>query len=96
MKRSKGFRNRTRSRLRKSPRERGNPPITHAMREFAQGEHVAIRINSAVHAGMPYPRFQGLTGVIAGKQGRAFLVRLYDGGKEKTVIAGPEHLHRQE
>lgn len=96
MKRSKGSRNRTRKTLRKDAREQGNPPVTHSLREFEEGDIVSVRINSAVHAGMPHPRFQGATGTIAGKQGDAFLVDIKDGNKEKTLIANPEHLVPQE
>ncbi len=96
MKRSKGSRNRTRKTLRKNAREKGNPPVTHSLREFEEGTQVSVRINSAVHKGMPHPRFQGVTGTVVGKQGDAFLVDFKDGGKEKTLIVGPEHLVAQE
>lgn len=96
MKRSKGSRNRTRKTLRKNAREKGNPPVTHSLREFEEGTQVSVRINSAVHKGMPHPRFQGVTGTVVGKQGDAFLVDFKDGGKEKTLIVRPEHLVAQE
>lgn len=96
MKSSKGPRNRTRKTLRKSAREKGKPPVTHSLREFDEGDTVSVRINSAVHGGMPHPRFNGVTGTVQGKQGDAFLVRFKDGNKPKTLIVGPEHLIRQE
>jgi large subunit ribosomal protein L21e len=90
--RSHGFRNKTRQLLRKSPRKRGLPPVSHFLREYAEGQTVAIVLESASHGGMPHPRFQGLTGVVTGKQGRAYVVKVYQGNKLKTVVAGPEHL----
>ncbi|MDX1611374.1 MAG: 50S ribosomal protein L21e [Candidatus Thermoplasmatota archaeon] len=96
MKRSHGPRNRTRSRLRKNVREKGMPPVTHSLREFDEGDRVSIRINPAIHKAMPHPRFHGKTGVVTGKQGKAFLVAFRDGKKEKIAIVGPEHLVLQE
>jgi large subunit ribosomal protein L21e len=43
---------------------------------------------------MPYMRFQGKTGVVSGKQGRAFVIEVKDGDKPKTVITRPEHLKK--
>lgn len=96
MKRSKGPRNRTRKTLRKHAREKGNPPVTHSLREFEEGTKVSVRINSAVHKGMPHPRFQGVTGTVTGKQGDAFVVDFKDGDKPKTLVVRPEHLVAQE
>jgi large subunit ribosomal protein L21e len=90
--RSKGFRSKTRNKLRKSPRTRGNPPPTHSLRSFAPDSKVAVVINPSVHKGMPHPRFQGLTGVVEGRRGDAYLVRVRVGGLMKTLISRPEHL----
>lgn len=95
VKRSHGPRNRTRSKLRKNVRDKGMPPVTHSLREFNPGDRVSISINSAIHAAMPYPRFQGQTGVVRGKQGKAFVVDFTDGNKPKTLVVGPEHLKLQ-
>ena len=95
VKRSKGFRNRTRSVLRQNVRERGNPPITHSLRTFEPGTKVAIVINPAVHAAMPHPRYKGLTGTVQAQRGKAFEVKVRDGGKERLLICGPEHLKVQ-
>ncbi len=96
MKRSKGPRNRTRSSMKKSVREKGMPPITHSLREFSEGDKVSIRINSAVHKGMPHPRFHGVTGTVTGRQGAAYEIAVRDGNKPKTLFARPEHLVLQE
>lgn len=90
--RSRGFRSKTRRKLRKSPRERGNPPVTHSLRTYGEGARVAIVINPAIHKGMPHPRFQGLTGLVTDRRGNSYLVRVRVGGKYKTIIARPEHL----
>lgn len=90
--RSKGFRSKTRSKLRQHPRARGNPPPTHSLRTYPVGTSVAITINPAIHRGMPHPRFQGLTGKVVDTRGNAFVISLLSKNKRKTIIARPEHL----
>jgi large subunit ribosomal protein L21e len=92
VKRSKGIRSKSRHILRKSPRERGMTPITHLLRDYPLGTRVAVKVNPSSHKGMPHLRFQGHTGVIAGRRGDAYEVALNIGGKPKTIIARPEHL----
>lgn len=90
--RSKGFRSKTRHKLSKHPRTRGNPPPSHALRDFPPGTKVAITLNASVQRGMPHPRFQGLTGNVIERRGDAFVIELLQKNKLKTVIARPEHL----
>lgn len=90
--RSKGFHSKTRHKLAKHPRERGNPPPSHSLRDYPPGTKVAITINPSVQKGMPHPRFQGLTGNVVERRGDAFIIELLNKNKLKTVIARPEHL----
>ena len=90
--RSKGIRSKSRQILRKSPRARGFPPITHAVRNFPEGAKVAIKIDSAIHKGMPHIRFQGLTGTVVGKQGNSFVIHVMSGNKAKELVVRAEHL----
>ncbi|MHB8606140.1 MAG: 50S ribosomal protein L21e [Thermoplasmatota archaeon] len=90
--RSKGTRSKSRYKLLKEHRNRGMPPITHSLRVFEEGTTVTIVINSSVHAGLPHPRFQGLTGKVVERRGNAFVVAVRTGGKTKQLIARPEHL----
>jgi len=96
MKRSKGTRQGTRKILRKKPSERGLVPINKALQEFEEGEKVKIKIEPSVHKAQPHRRFQGAIGVVQGKQGKAFVVEVEDGGKKKKVITRSEHLERIE
>jgi len=80
--------------MRKKPRTRGVSSITRALQQFEVGVCVSIDIDSAVHKGMPHPRFQGRTGKIEGMQGDAYLVGVTVGKKHKTLIVLPEHLGR--
>lgn len=90
--RSKGFRSKTRHKLMKHPRQRGAPPPTHSLRDYPPGTKVAITINASVQKGMPHPRFQGLTGSVVERRGDAFIIAVYSGNKQKTVISRAEHL----
>tara|TARA_B100001123_G_scaffold244623_1_gene273520 strand:+ start:450 stop:650 length:201 start_codon:yes stop_codon:yes gene_type:complete len=62
------------------------------MHTYQEGDKVAIVLDGAQQRGMPHRRFQGRTGIISGKQGRALVVKVADGNMEKTVVSRPEHL----
>lgn len=90
MKGSHGFRRRTRDLSVKS-KERSNVGIRRYLQKFEENDTVSISINSKYRA-IPYPKFQGKTGRIVGKQGRAYYIRIKDGDKAKNVLVTPEHL----
>ncbi len=94
MKRSRGFRSKSRSKLRKKYREGRTNLITKVMQDFKEGERVTIVIDPSFHDGMPHPRFHGRTGSIEGMQGNAYVVKIKDGGKVKRIISSPVHLRR--
>jgi large subunit ribosomal protein L21e len=93
---SKGPLKKTRDKLSNDPRERGTSPPQRAIEDFDAGERVHLRIDPSVPDGRFHPRFNGHTGEVLGEQGSAYRVRIVDGGKEKTIIAIPAHLRRQE
>jgi len=62
---------------------------------YLYGWTTAIVINPAVHAAMPHPRYKGLTGTVQAQRGKAFEVKVRDGGKYRLLICGPEHLKAQ-
>ncbi len=94
VKRSKGFRSKTRKKLSKRVRERGLTPITRILQEFAEGEKANIVIDSSLLKGQPHPRFHGLTGTVLGMQGQAYLISVKVGKKVKELIIRPEHLRK--
>jgi large subunit ribosomal protein L21e len=57
---------------------------------------VHLKIDPSVTKGRFHPRFDGQTGEVQGRQGRAFKVQITDGGKEKTIIATAAHLRAQQ
>ena len=80
--------------LRKNHRERGMPPVNRFLQEFETDDRVHIDIAPSEHGGMPHPRFRGRTGVVKGKQGKAYRVEIQDGGKAKTFLIPAVHLKK--
>jgi large subunit ribosomal protein L21e len=85
----------TRGKLSNKPRERGTSPPQRSIAEFDDGQKVHLNLDPSVREGRFHPRFNGLTGEVVGKQGRAFKVQIKDGGKEKMVVVRPAHLRAQ-
>ena len=96
MKRSKGQRQGTRQILRRCKSERGRLNIARVMHEYEVGDRVAVVLDGGQQKGMPHRRFNGRSGRISGKQGRAWVVEVKDGNMKKTVVARPEHLRHLE
>ncbi len=90
VKKTRGFRARTRSSLSQKPGYR--PTITKFLKEFTVGQDVVIIPETSSHKGMPFPRFRGKAGKITGRRGNAYLIEVRDGNATKTVISRPEHL----
>jgi len=87
MRRSHGFRSRTRQKL-----KGGHFSIAEALQKFKTDDNVRIKINPAVHSGMPHPRVQGRIGKVLEARGRAYIVGIKDGSLLKKFTCRPEHL----
>lgn len=96
MRRSRGFRSKTRYKLKKTIRAGRTNPITKHIQIFNENDLVHIIIDPSVQKGQPHPRFHGKTGKVAEKRGRAYIVNINDGNKAKSLIVRPEHLKIQE
>lgn len=94
VKASKGFRVKTRHTLRVRSRKKGLPQVTSSLRQFRIGEKATVKLDGRLQSGMCHPRYQGKTGTVTGKQGRAFLLEIVEGRKTKTLLLTPEHLKR--
>jgi large subunit ribosomal protein L21e len=89
-----GFRAKTRHKLRKKPRTRGQIALTRILRTFNIGDKVRILHEPAIHKGMPHPRFKNRVGMIKKKQGKAYLVEFKDGRKAKKALSTSVHLKK--
>jgi large subunit ribosomal protein L21e len=94
VKRSKGTMVKTRSILKKKPRDRGIPPVTTFVKDFEIGEKANIVIEPSSQKGQPHRRYHGKVGVIVDKRGDAFVVRIDLEKSHKDLIVRPEHLKK--
>jgi large subunit ribosomal protein L21e len=92
MRRSKGYRSRTRSLLHKHPRERGKIGLSRILRPYKVGDKVTILLEASIHKGMPHRRYHGKSGIIGEKRGKSYVVNVEMGKQTKQIIARPEHL----
>ncbi|MFH0848332.1 MAG: 50S ribosomal protein L21e [archaeon] len=92
MRKSKGYRSRTRKLLSKKARTRGKIGLSRLLISYNPGDRVCIKIDPAVHKGMPHKRFHGRVGKISEKRGRSYVVDVPLGSRMAQVIARPEHI----
>jgi large subunit ribosomal protein L21e len=92
VRKSKGYRAKTRALLKLSPRERGKTTLSKILYNYKIGEKIVIKINPSVHKGMPHRRFQGRQGIIKSKRGRSYVVHIPEHSVTKEIIVRPEHL----
>ena len=92
MTKSKGYRAKTRSILRRKPRERGKTGLSKILYDYKPGEKVVVKIDPSVHKGMPHRRYHGKIGVITDKRGRSYVIDITQGKAVKEIIVRPEHL----
>lgn len=92
MGKSKGPHRKSKSILTKKVREKGKLGLSKLLVNYEEGKRVVIKIDPAVHKGVPYKRYQGKVGVVIGKRGKAYLLEIPYTRKVKTIIANPEHL----
>ena len=89
---AKGYRRKTRSLLKRNPRERGKTGLSQILQEYKPDEKVAVKIDPSVHKGMPHRRYHGKVGVIVDKRGRSYVVNVSQGKAVKEIIVRPEHI----
>jgi large subunit ribosomal protein L21e len=86
--RSKGYRRRTRSLLKKH----NLGGLSRILRDYSVDQKVVIKIDSTQVKGMPHRRFNGLVGTVKEVGARALIVEVPVGNKVKTVIARKDHI----
>jgi large subunit ribosomal protein L21e len=92
LRKSKGYRAKTRRLLRKSPRERGKMRLSKLLHGYQPGNSVVIKIDSSVQKGMPHRRYHGKVGTVIGMRGKSYVVSVTQGDAVKEIIVRPEHL----
>lgn len=94
--RTGGLRRKTRSKLKKNVRMKGKISIRNYLQSFETNDKVALVMEPSLHMGIYHPRFQGDIGVVVGKQGTCYRIRIIDGKMEKFFIVHPVHLRKVE
>ena len=92
VKKSHGYRARTRDLMSKKVRKRGLSPLSAVLIDYEMGQRVNIVINPSMHKGMPHRRYHGRTGIVKGTRGRGIVIDVQVGKATKTLIVRPEHL----
>lgn len=87
-----GKQSKTRYKTTKRKRERGLVAVTLMLKEFRIGDRVHVRHSPSVRGGAPFRRFVGKTGVVVGRQGVCYLVKIQDQHAEKQAVIHPAHL----
>lgn len=78
---------------RKSIRTRGKIQLSKYFQKFVNGDRVAVTRDVSFVANFPI-RLQGKTGVVEGKRGSSYIVKIKDIAKEKEFIIKPIHLKK--
>jgi len=93
-KRTGSFRRKTRAKLTKEIREKGKISVQQYFQQFKLQDKVLLKANPSRQHGMYFPRFHGKVGIISGKQGACYKVKIKDYTKEKILIVHPIHLRK--
>jgi len=71
--------------VRKPIRTRGKLSLSKYFQILKKGDFVAIDKEASLQPRFPV-RLQGITGIVEGKRGRAYLIKIKDGNKEKKLL----------
>ncbi len=74
-------------------RTRGKLQLSRYFQELNKGDFVAISRESAVQSNFQ-KRLQGITGLVEGRRGKVYIVKIKDGNKEKKILIEPIHLKK--
>lgn len=78
---------------RKKVRTKGKLSLSKYFQELNKEDSVAVVRESAVQSSFP-TRLQGKTGLVEGKRGKAYIVKIKDQNKEKKFLIEPIHLKK--
>jgi ribosomal protein L21E len=76
---------------RKNIRTKGKLKLSRYFQEFDVGQRVAVVKEHALNPKFP-KRLQGRSGVVNGKRGESYIIKIKDINKEKSYIIHPAHL----
>lgn len=78
---------------RKNIKTSGKINLSQFFQELKEGDRVAIVREHSFNPSFP-KRIQGLSGVITGKKGKAYILKVKDGNESKNYIINAIHLKK--
>ena len=78
---------------RKAVRTRGKIKFSEYFKELKIGDSVSIVVERALNIGFP-KNIQGRTGVVVGKRGKAYIIKIGGRKKDKEYLIEPVHLKK--
>jgi large subunit ribosomal protein L21e len=78
---------------RKPIRTRGKLQLSRYFQRFKEGDFVAISREPAVQSNFK-KRLQGITGIVEGRRGKAYMIKIKDGNQDKRILIEPIHLKK--
>ena len=78
---------------RKAKREKGKIKFSAYFQSFKEGDRVAVKRELSVQPKFP-KQIQGRSGVVSGKRGNSYIVKISDLNKAKTYVIHPVHLKK--
>lgn len=77
-----------------SKKMKGKVAVSGFIKRLDVGDDVLLSAQPSIMDGIYFRRFHGRIGKVVGMQGTCYMVKIRDGGKEKTLIVGPVHLKK--
>ena len=77
----------------KPVRTRGKVQLSRYFQELKDGDYVAISREISIPVNF-MKRLQGTTGIVEGKRGKTYIVKVKEGRKEKRILVEPIHLKK--
>jgi len=78
---------------RKPIRTRGKLQLSRYFQELNKGDFVSVSKEQSVSSSFP-KRIQGRTGIVEGRKGKTYIVKITEGSKDKRFLIEPIHLKK--
>ncbi|PIO08376.1 50S ribosomal protein L21e [Candidatus Pacearchaeota archaeon CG10_big_fil_rev_8_21_14_0_10_34_12] len=79
--------------MKKQIREKGKIQLSRYFQKFDEGESVSVVREKSISVNFP-KRLQGRTGVIEGRRGKAYMIKIKEKTKDKKFLIEPIHLKK--
>ena len=77
----------------KKIKTQGKLQLSRYFQEFMPGDSVSVVKEQAVQSNFPH-KIQGRTGIVEGRRGGVYMVKIKDNNKEKKFLIEPIHLKK--